>query len=313
MNKYLLLFLASSLISFGQVVDTPLFSQTSGFYTNDFDLKLIHVNTDAQIIYTIDGSEPSLDNLSGKTYQYKKQYPEFAGQLPSDFSFFDNQIITYNYTDLIFIYDRSTEPNKIANISTTYKYDQYFPNNSVSKSFVVRAKACINSTCSETNTQIYFIGNKEYSLPIVNISVDEDKLFGYENGLFVAGKLFDEWRIENPSNISDFWTPANYLASGSSSEIEVNFIYFERNRLIINQNAGLRINGSSTRSMANRSHRLYAKKDYGASEFKHTFFKDHNLNHFKRLILRNSGQDSYSTMFKDAFVQTLNKPLKINI
>ena len=54
----------------------PSFSHESGLYSSGFDLTLTAQNQGATIIYTLDGSEPDINNLSGKTYQFKNDYPE---------------------------------------------------------------------------------------------------------------------------------------------------------------------------------------------------------------------------------------------
>ena len=75
----------------------------------------------------------------------------------------------------------------------------------------------------------------------------------------------------------------------------------------------MRLHGNGSRILANRSYRLYAKSDYGAKEINYPFFKDYNLDVFRRIILRNSGGDATFSLFMDAFVQMLNKPLNVYI
>ena len=296
---------------FGQSLQTPNFSHESGFYEDEFNLTLTHDDPNVTIIYTLDGSEPDINNLEGRTYQYKKQYPQFAGEQP--YEFYENTVVSNAYENPILVYNRSSEPNRIANISTSFKSNPYFPNESVDKSFVIRAKAYGRDESSETVTHAYYFNDQTYTLPIINITTDDEKLFGYENGLFVAGKLFDRWRLENPTVEAYDRSDANYWASGSESEIQVNFIYFENNSVKINQDAGLRINGNGTRLFSNRSHRLYAKSAYGKSSFNHKFFSETDVNKFKRIILRNSGQDTGNTMFRDAFIHSLNSHLHMQV
>lgn len=294
---------------FGQSLQPPTFSHESGFYNEEFQLNLTHEDPEVQIIYTLDGSEPNINNLNGRTYQYKKRYPQFAGEQP--YEFFENTLISNAYENPILVYNRSSEPNRIANISTSFKTNPYFPNASVDKSFVVRAKAYGTENSSETVTHVYYFNEQAYTLPIVNITTDDEKLFGYENGLFVAGKLFDRWRLENPTLDAYDRSDANYWASGSESEIEVNFIYLDQRNSVINQNLGLRLHGNGTRFYANRSHRLYAKSSYGKSTMNYGFFKNYHYESFKRLILRNSGQDTEKTLFRDALIQGLNAHLNM--
>lgn len=307
---YTIIFFNFLTLVFGQTIDSPTFSKSSGFYSNAFNLELSHADTDVKIIYTTDGSEPDINNLEGRTYQYKKQYPQYPGDTP--FEFFENTLQSNLYSNSIKIYDRSNEDNIISNISTSYERDQYFPTEKIDKSFVVRAKAYKDDdSFSETVTNVYFI-NKNYTLPVVSINVNEDDLFGYENGLFVAGKKFDDWRLNNPEIGANSYTPANYWNSGSSSEVPINFIYLDNQRSVINQTLGVRINGNGSRGLKNRSFRIYAKSDYGNKNLSYDFFKNYNIDKYKRLILRNSGQDTYRTLFRDAFIQKLNESLNFD-
>lgn len=310
-NCYLVFVFSLTLSLFGQQVKPPVFSADSGFYQQAFTLNLSHENPNVQIVYTLDGSEPTLENLNGKAFNYKTQYPQRGGQLP--FEMYQDTLRSFVYTAPIAVYDRTMEPNRIANISTTYEYQPYFPPNPIDKSFVIRAKAYVdNQHFSETATRVYLI-NKQYSFPIVNINVDDDQLFGYEKGLWVAGKTFDEWRIANPL-VDEYETTvtANYWASGSASEVPVNFVYLAQGGEKINQTVGIRNHGNGSRFFKNRSYRMYAKSDYGKKDLKYNFFDEYPYDSFKRLIVRNSGNDTYRTMFRDAFIQKLNEHLNFS-
>ncbi|MFV0198438.1 CotH kinase family protein [Empedobacter falsenii] len=290
---------------FGQSLDLPEFSKESGFYDSQFELILSHKDPNTTIIYTLDGSEPDINNLDGRTYQYKKQYPQYPED--TEFQFYENTLKSNKYTNPIVVYNRTSEPNRIANISTTFKSQPYFPSTKIDKSFVVRAKAFSNDATSNTVTQVYFFNENTYTLPIINFTTDDENLFGYEKGLFVAGRTFDEWRKNNPQTEINAFTPANYWASGSESEIRLNVIYLENKISKLNHDAGLRNNGNGTRYLANRPFRIYAKDAYGSKNFNHQFFKDYGYDKFKRLILRNSGQDTESTLFRDALIHKLNE------
>ncbi|MBQ0147053.1 MAG: CotH kinase family protein [Flavobacteriaceae bacterium] len=296
---------------FGQSLDLPEFSKESGFYDSQFELILSHKDPNATIIYTLDGSEPDINNLDGRTYQYKKRYPQFAGEQP--YEFFENTVISNVFQSPILVRNRTADENKIANISTSFKTDPYFPTAPVEKNFTVRAKAYNGDQSSTTVTHVYFFTNQNFTLPIVNLSTEDENLFGYENGLFVAGKKFDEWRLNNPTVDAYDRADANYWASGSESEVKMNFIYIDQQNAVVNQDVGLRINGNGTRLFSNRSHRIYAKSAYGKSSINYKFFQDNKTDKFKRLIFRNSGQDTNNTMFRDAFIHSLNSHLNMQI
>ncbi|MGE4346770.1 MAG: CotH kinase family protein [Flavobacteriaceae bacterium] len=310
-----LVFLLSSFFLIAQEVQLPVLSATSGFYENEFTLTISHPDTDALIIYTLDGSDPHLDNIGGVTYNYKISYP----QDPEDplGSLLQNSFETLTYSNPIQITDRSNEPNKTSAIPTTFLTKTHFPPQTpVFKGTIVKARAVVDSEYSDIVVRNYFVtpqGADKYTLPVVSINLDEDKYYSYEYGLNVAGELFDQWRIANPTAQADIWTDANYWASGGDSELEINFSYFENGVEILNHNAGLRNHGNGSRHMPNRSIRLYAKGDYGVSKFNHSFFNDYNYSSFKRIILRNSGNDGFATLFRDAFIQQATKHLNFEI
>lgn len=53
-----------------ELLTPPVFSQQSGLYTSSFDLTISHSNPNAVIVYTTDGSEPLIDNLTSTDYNY---------------------------------------------------------------------------------------------------------------------------------------------------------------------------------------------------------------------------------------------------
>jgi hypothetical protein len=286
-------------------LSAPQFSVNSGFFSEGFTLTLSHPDPEVTILYSLDGSEPKTDNLSGKSYLYKNQYEEFPGQQTGEL--LEESFTTITYNNPIEVIDRTELPNKLATISTTFNQTPYyFPNQPIFKGTVVRAKAVKEGAISsETITKTFFITFEEsnrYSIPVVSISLDEENFFDYENGIHVAGKDFDDWRSNNPDGDA-LWSNANYKRSGDETEKFAHFSFFENGNEIVNQNIGIRIHGGFTRISPNKSLRLYARSEYGNSSFNHSFFEDSSYSSFKRLILRNSGNDVSSTYFRDAFIQ----------
>ncbi|MDD2984920.1 CotH kinase family protein [Flavobacterium sp.] len=287
----------------------PELSVDSGFYSEGFTLTLTHPDPEVTLIYTLDGSEPTLENLNGKSYFYKNQYEEFPGQ--SSGELLEQSYATQLYEEPIEIIDRSNLPNKIASISSTFhQVPFYIPTNPIFKGTVVRTKALKEGTLSsETITRSYFISPEEanrFSIPVVSISLDESQFFNYDNGIYVAGKDFDDWRLENPDGDA-VWADANYKQKGEITEKKANLSFFENGNEILNQDIGIRLNGNFTRISPNKSLRLYARSEYGSGSFNHAFFDESSYSSFKRLILRNSGNDVSSTYFRDAFIQRMVK------
>lgn len=301
---------ANSTIGYSEILEAPAFSVPSGFYDSSFQLNLSSGVAGATILYTLDGSEPNENNLNGTTYQYKNQYPENPGQEFGDF--LQNTFTTLTYNDALTINDRSIEPNKIAAISTTYDYFPfYIPQFPVAKSVSVRAKVVkAGAMASSTVTRNYFVsqqGNR-YTLPVVALNIDEDKLYSYQNGIQVAGADFDQWRVSAPNDASTF-APGNFTRSGDETEVKGNFSYYKNGHEVINQDVGVRIQGGFSTRFPNKSYRLYARSEYGHGTFDYPFFTDNSYNSFERLILRNSGNDYSRTYFLDAFVHNAVKHL----
>ncbi|MGV9004885.1 CotH kinase family protein, partial [Flavobacterium sp.] len=295
-------------------LNPPTFSQNSGFLTSSFNLSLTTNEPGVTIIYTLDGSEPDENNLLGTTYSYKNQYPQNPGQA---FGTFLNQSFqTLQYSAPINIIDRSSQPNKIANISSTYDFSPpYFPNNPIFKGTVVRAKAIKSgATSSEVITKTYFVaptGASTFSLPVVAISTSENRLFDYDDGIYVAGKDFDTWRTSNPTDIADYEI-GNFARKGGSSERVANFSYFVNGNEVLNQDIGIRIRGNYSRIYPSKSFNLYARSELGKSDFDYPVFPNQPYQEYTRMSLKNSSGDFYHTMFRDPLNHELIKGMRVD-
>jgi len=303
----------NSTTTYTGVLNPPVFSHPSGFYNTPFNLTLSAATSGATIIYTLDGSDPDPNNLSGTTYSYKNSYAELAGQTGGPM--LQKNFTSLSYTAPIAIADRTPQPNKLANISSTIDHaPNYFPSSPVFKGTVVRAKVIKSGSLpSITVTKSYFVtpsGSGEFTLPIASLSISENKFFDYTTGIFVAGQKFDLWRTANPTVDADVFQgnfDANYYQSGDASERTGHFSYLVNGTEVFSQDIGIRINGGSTRAWQSKSLRLLSRADYGNETMNYPFFSDTPLAVFNRLILRNSGGDFFETMYRDAFAHELVK------
>ncbi|HDS85217.1 MAG TPA: DUF1080 domain-containing protein, partial [Phycisphaerales bacterium] len=156
---------------------------------------------------------------------------------------------------------------------------------------------------SETVTSTYFldVAAPPHTLPVVNLTFQEPDLFGYENGIYVAGQ-----------NRDLFGTPT-YELKGSLWERPAHLTLFDpEGTVVLAQDIGVRIHGGWTRNFPQKALRLYARTGYGKGEFDYPIFPEHDVEVFKRLILRNSGNDNAQTFFRDAMMQALVSHLPID-
>ena len=294
---------ANGTLGYAEALSPPTFSKESGFLTAGFNLTLSTTTPGATILYTLDGSEPQSSNLGGTTYSYKNQYPEHPGDATG--SLLTKSFTTLQYSVPIAIVDRSSQPNKLASISSTYSLvPDYIPTSPIYKGTVVRAKLVKpGSIDSKTVTNSYYIsplGINRFSLPVLSLSLDENKLFDYNDGIYVAGKDFDKWRIDNPLLEPDYIEDANYTRTGVETEKITNMTYFVDGLPVLNTDIGIRIHGGGTRAFQSKSLKLYARSEYGANSIDYKFFSNKKDDKFESLILRNSGNDFKNTLFKDA-------------
>ena len=293
----------------------PAFSQNSGVFSTPFDLTISHTNPNAVIIYTLDGSEPDINNLNGTNFQYKNQYPIEVNGTPGPF--LSESYKSFQYSNPINIYDRSALPDKL----TTKNSNQnpiYVPPVPVRKGTVLKAKCFVNGVGSTTVSRSYFVwsGGNPYSFPIISLQTQENNLFDYNIGTYTSGVDFDTWRANNPNN-NQFYRPDwnNYARSGSLWEHPMNVEILNNSVSVLNQKGGYRIHGANSRTYVIKNLRLYASTDYeergdfSKNLFTVPIFDAPNLsnNKFKRILLRGDG--SGGSVAYDVVFNRLMQPL----
>ena len=171
---------------------------------------------------------------------------------------------------------------------------------------------------SEIITQSYFVEKNvydAYNTPVISLVTDPENLFDYEKGIYVAGKIFDEWKADNPNSEVKKYTPANYNQRGKNWERPASIeLFVSDGTLGIKQNIGVRISGDTSRANRVKSFSLRARNNYDNIEyFLFDFFdgkskkmiSDEQISQFSRILLRSSGTDSEGSFFRDAFIQSL--------
>jgi hypothetical protein len=262
------------------------FSHSRGFRTEGFDLTLT-APEQTVLRYTLNGAEPTHRSMV--------------------------------YTAPIPIRSRVGDPNSysmISQVSTSYA-PWAPPKSEVFKATVVRVAAFVDTVrVSPIHTQTYIIdpeGAQRYSLPVISLVTDSLHLFDYERGIYVLGKIYDDWRALNPTAVENGNTPTNFLQSGDEWERPMHIEFFEDDgRTAFAQDAGVRMHGAWARAFRQKTFRLYARNDYGSNRFRYRFFPDKELDDFRRILLRNSGQDWGKTMLRDGFMQRISQDLSFD-
>lgn len=250
------------------------FSHDGGAYPDPFALEL-SAEGDSVIHYTLDGSTPDKDSPV--------------------------------YSAPIAVTDRAGDPNVFSLIRSSPEDLWKEPEGEIRKATVVRAIAIRPGVgAGPVLTHTYFVGADAAggaNLPVFSIAVDEDDFWDYERGIYVPGKVYDD--LFDPT-LPSYRRQANYNQRGDAWERPASVEMFEADGSeAIRQNIGLRINGGATRAWPRKSLRLYARSDYGTSTFEHAFFPGSPITSFKRVLLRNSGNDFHKTLFRDAMMQSL--------
>ena len=264
----------------------PIFSHASGFYPENFTLKLSSQKK-ATIYYTLDSSDPKTSNTSKE------------------------------FTDGILIYDRSSEPNIYSiygedddsplSISRFQKY-YHPPNYPVEKAMVVRAVAKNgNGNFSEVVSETYFVTDKDLNryknITVISLVTNPDNLFSPDYGIYVTGTMFQEWKnskdfVPNLVFGSDPRLKGNFYMRGSDWEREAHFTIFEKGKVVVQQNVGIRIKGNFSRIVPQKSFNIYAKKKYGKASIDTDILEDNYdingklITSYKRLSLRGIYDDS---------------------
>ncbi|WP_410524681.1 CotH kinase family protein [Polaribacter sp. IC063] len=306
---------ANMTVGSNTLIKPPSFSHKSGLHTSPFNLTLTSENLNSVIVYTLDGSEPDINNLSGTSFNYKNQYPYDVGE--SVGPILTDTYTSKTYSAPIAITDRSNDADRVS-IKNTVQAPLHTPPNRVRKATVIKARTFVNGMGSNTSSKTFFVwsGGNPYNLPILSLQMNEKDLFDYNNGIYTAGIDFDNWRVENPTNNQSYRPNfSNYWRSGAEWEYPVNAQFFDTSlNSVMNTDAGFRIHGNNSRGDIIKNLRLYARESFGENQFDHTLIKQlipgsplpYNED-FKRLLLR--GNVSGGFIANDVVFTRLMQPI----
>lgn len=179
-----------------ELLADPAFSHPGGFHTNAFDLTLSVTNLEAEVHYTLDGSEPTPAS------------PMYQVPLP--------------------MRNRAGTANGISMIPTVPGGP--LPSGEVFKAWVVRARAFKpNALPSGIVTRTYWVdtrGRGRYTLPVISLATDRANFFDNALGIYVPGdapggnysQRSPEW--ERPVHI-EFYETNNLAAFAQEAGVKI--------------------------------------------------------------------------------------------
>lgn len=146
----------------------------------------------------------------------------------------------------------------------------------VNKTCAIRAFSHVEGSLdSFTETFNYYIGEPEYELDVLNVSM----------------------------NASDFATMnENYR---SNRKYAANATLFSKGRQEFSVDCAISMFGCTSREYDKKSYQLTFSTKYGPSKLRYKVFDNLDIDSFNSLVLRSGSQDNESTMMRDEFVSSL--------
>ena len=258
-------------------------SHFSGFYQDSFHLSLTPTVSGQKIYYTLNGEIPTSNSLL--------------------------------YTSPILIQNNANTPNNWSDIPTTpLEIPDSLSDNlwhqplNVNKSNILRyASFEGNNLKSPVYNKTYFVNSHQYNYPVVSIVTDSLNLFDDSIGIYIPG-------LRHEKDGFGWFGYGNYHNRGREWERPIHVSYFETDgNLAFETNAGMRMRGNGSATMPQKSFGIYFRNEYGLNKIAHPVFSNTELTGYKRLVFRNSGQDFRRTHFKDALIQSLLRPLALDL
>ncbi|MCC7430168.1 CotH kinase family protein [bacterium] len=164
----------------------------------------------------------------------------------------------------------------------------------ISQTKIVRAKTFQAGFLSEKATTKSYLFNVNSSLPIVSLSTDSLNLWDFQSGIYAMGPNADP---NFPHFGANFW-------GDWEKPVHVDFLETNGN-LALAFDGGVKIVGGFSRGNAQKSFGIFARNEYGDPSINYQLFPELPITEFESFILRNSGNDWNTTMFRDAFMQSL--------
>jgi hypothetical protein len=166
----------------------------------------------------------------------------------------------------------------------------------ITKNTTLKSKAFHTSFIpSKTEVKTYFINERDFTLPIVSISMAPDYLWDNTIGIYTDGTN----GIEGACSTGPVNWYQNWYRHGDFE------LFTPGGEKQFDYSVDIRIGGYCSRRRPQKTLVLKARDEYGSSTIKEDMFPNKRNQSFGGLFLRNSGTDWNNTHFRDGFMQTL--------
>lgn len=291
-----LLFAVTSICSYA--VGTVYFSQEAGLYESGFSLELTTDLNGGTIYYTTDGSDP---RASATAIAYSAPISILDG---------DSASLQKNDTEL------------------TYQVvdafgSGYAPNGKTFRANVIRAYAKASRAQTDVFVRSYLVDESIFSryadMPVVSLTVEPDSFaknnpassdYSKDEGIYITV-------MANPFGTKERITACFELIENDGTEVA-------------NQWVQLSMHGNGSLGNMQKSMRIYFDESAATGymeditlnkdNFKYDVFNGFSTNlneepiaNFKRIVLRNSGNDAAETMIRDAYLARIMEPLHLDV
>jgi len=200
------------------------------------------------------------------------------------FSFIASGDLNSNYISLNCTYAGGANGAKFDNLMIKSLLRDVLPTPTI-----IRTRAFKNDYIPSEAATRTWLENRNYSLPVISLSMDSDYLWDDNIGIYVVGTNGIPGRgYPYDLNWNQDWRRPMHIELFESNGVAA-----------ISQDAGVKIFANTSRHRALKSLAFYAKDFYGKSKFKHQIFPDRPAEFYRTFILRNSSQGSGS-FFRDA-------------
>ena len=268
------------------------FSAMSGFYQEPFTLEMNCDSKKATIYYTLDGSIPDESSMK--------------------------------YDGGLVLADSSTRPDSLMRIGGTNSAEEYIPTADFPSAHVVRAVAITpKGEKSAVVSGTYFVGYDRQALygdtAIVCLVTEKDNLFGYEEGIYVLGKIYDQWAPQQDEPFEDWEAQGNFTQHGKEWERPVSVTILASDGTAHTQDMGMRIKGGASRGYHQKSIRLIAREEYGDKNVNFSVFPDNLrqsdgevVDKYKSFTLRSGANDLLFAKIRDPYITNLAKGMRMD-